>query len=121
VVKQHRSFVLPRTQTLKDSPRYDNELSFVHSPNWDKSPSHTDNRAYIRAVVEAVKASDVSAYQFHCLFSILITGEQSIKEFPADDAIIQQVMTTYFSRMRAVYRKQMGTSSEEKENRSGRE
>jgi hypothetical protein len=63
-VKQLKTFILPHSQSLDDPPRYDDELCFVHSPNWAKSATHVDNRAFIKAVVEAVKETDVSVRLF---------------------------------------------------------
>jgi hypothetical protein len=60
-IKRLKTFILPHSQTLNDPPRYDDELCFVHSPNWKQSPTHIDNRAFINAVVDAVKAADVSS------------------------------------------------------------
>jgi hypothetical protein len=71
-IKQLTKYVLPRSQSLNDPPRYDNELCFVHSLNWAKSPTHIDNWAFIKAVVDAVKDSNVSPGVLPAL-SVLIT------------------------------------------------
>jgi hypothetical protein len=63
-IKQHKIVRLPQSQSQDDPPRYDEEQCFIHSPNWGQPGSHVDNRAFIKAVVKAVKEGDVSVRCF---------------------------------------------------------